>query len=286
MYSLPAPAKINLYLKILRRREDGYHELDTAMAKLQLADTIDLEKRPTAVTLQCPGSRLPTDERNLAYRAARSFLEQTASSGGIWIRLRKNIPIAAGLGGGSSDAAAVLSGMNELFGRPLSQEQLMGLGKRLGADVSFFIQDFPCCQAEGIGEILHPFNLENGYSVLLVNPGFSVSTRWAYENFALTTPANAYILGREWQDKSSDRLFSRHYLSNLSNDLESVTCVRYPDITSIKARILQYGALTALMSGSGPTVFGIFDDRPAAMQCAASFEKMAGWTIVVTEFMR
>lgn len=286
MYRLSAPAKINLYLKILRRREDGYHDLDTAMAKLQLADTIELEKRPVDISLQCPQSRLPVDARNLAYRAARSFLDQAGTLGGIRIRLRKNIPVAAGLGGGSSDAATVLVGMNELFGRPFALEQLAILGQRLGADVPFFIQDAACCQAEGIGEILQPFRLDLDCSVLLVNPGFSVSTRWVYENFALTTPANAYILGRDWLDKSSDRLFSRHYLSSLTNDLESVTCVRYPIITSIKVQILQYGALAALMSGSGPTVFGIFDDRHAALQCAASFEKKAGWTAVITEFMR
>ena len=285
MLSRKAPAKINLYLKILRRRDDGYHELDTVMAKLLLADRIELEEQPSGISLLCPGGALPVDERNLAFRAARLFFERTAIDRGIRIRLEKNIPVAAGLGGGSSDAAAVLLGMNEIFGCPLSLENLEDVGKRLGADVPFFIQPAPCCHAEGIGEILRPLSMGTEYSVLLINPGFSVSTRWAYENFALTTPANTYILGREWQDNSIEQLFSRHYLPRLTNDLESVTCVRYPEITSIKAKILQNGALATLMSGSGPTVFGIFDAPDAARQCAASFEKRSGWTIVVTEFM-
>lgn len=285
MLSMVAPAKINLHLKILRRRDDGYHELNTVMAKLQLADTVDLDERQAGIDLQCPESSLPEDERNLAYRAARQFFEKTGINGGVRIRLRKNIPVAAGLGGGSSDAAAVLRGMNELFGLPLSLEDLKKMGKHLGADVPFFMQAEACCQAAGIGEILEPVKLESGYTVLLVNPGFSVSTRWAYENFALTTPVNTYILGRGWRDNATDRLFSRHYLSGLTNDLESVTCVRYPEITSIKAQIKQNGALMALMSGSGPTVFGIFDDQHAARQAAASFGKRSGWAIVVTEFM-
>lgn len=153
MLSTTAPAKINLYLKILRRRDDGYHELDTVMAKLRFADTVDLEVLKAGIDLQCPGSSLPEDDRNIAFQAAREFFEKTGITGGVRIRLRKNIPVGAGLGGGSSDAAAVLLGMNELFGHPLSLEDLQKIGKSLGADVPFFMQAEACCQAKGIGEI-------------------------------------------------------------------------------------------------------------------------------------
>ena len=279
-----APAKINLYLKVLGRRQDGYHELDTVMAKLGLSDRLTIARRTEGIRLQCLQSDLPENEDNLAVKAARIFFATSHMKGGVDILLEKKIPVAAGLGGGSSDAAAVLLTLNKLFDQPLQGEELLRLGGDLGADVPFFISPLNCVRAGGIGEILSPVRMEGNYSVLLVNPGFAVATRWVYENFALTTPVNPYILGREWQDKTDDRVFSRHYLSKLTNDLESVTCARHPAIVSIKDRMRQFGALAALMSGSGPTVFALFDDALSAQRCSAHFSAKYETGIFVTRF--
>lgn len=279
-----APAKINLYLKVLGRRDDGYHELDTLMAKLELADRLTLAAGPVGIRLRCPDSGLPENEDNLVFRAAKSFLAASGIKGGVDLLLEKKIPVAAGLGGGSSDAAAVLLGLNELFVQPLGNEELLRLAAGLGADVPFFVSSFNCARAGGIGEILSPVRMEGNFAVVLVNPGFPVATHWVYKNFALTTPVNPYILGREWQDKAEDRAFSRHYLPELANDLESVTCARYPEIDTIKDWMRQFGAVAALMSGSGPTVFGIFEDATAARSCARRFAEKYGTGVFLTAF--
>ncbi|MGR0481054.1 MAG: 4-(cytidine 5'-diphospho)-2-C-methyl-D-erythritol kinase [Candidatus Electronema sp. V4] len=264
-----APAKINLYLKILGRRPDGYHELDTLMQKVALYDELDLSLTDTdtpGIRFVCKDAGLPEDEGNIVFRAAMLFLEQTGRAGqGVRIVLRKRIPLAAGLGGGSSDAAAVLTGLNQLAGAGCTTEELAAMGLRLGADVPFFVYDHPAAWAGGIGERLEPAVPLRGFTVLLVNPGIAVSTKWAYETFsqtagriALTEAGKKFNLSN-FSNESGLPLRRRAFLpADLLNDLELVTAEKHRVIGELKARILAAGAAGAMMSGSGSTVFGLF----------------------------
>lgn len=283
--SLQAPAKVNLYLKITGRRADGYHLLATLMQKISLYDHIDLELRDSGITLACPENDLPEDESNLAFQAAWVFLERLREKGhksnsGVAITLRKKIPVAAGLGGGSSDAATVLKGLNQLFSYPFEVHELLEMGLSLGADVPFFVIEHPAAWATGIGERLQQAEPLSGYGILVVNPGYSVSTRWVYENFALTVGENKNNLkylqkpetGEEWQSKLDSRGFRP---DEMVNDLEMVTLSHYPGIEKLKSHLVRCGAEAALMSGSGPTVFGLFvkDELERASACE---EKLKG----------
>ncbi|MBU0966194.1 MAG: 4-(cytidine 5'-diphospho)-2-C-methyl-D-erythritol kinase [Proteobacteria bacterium] len=279
---LQAPAKINLYLKVLGRRHDGYHELSTWMQKLTLADEITLSSVSMGIKLQCPGSDLAADESNLVHKAAVLFFKKTGLKIGVEIELVKNIPIAAGLGGGSSDAAAVLTGLNTLFSAGLSDKELMELGLSLGADVPFFVSGCSAAIATGVGEKLAKIDSLNECWFVLVNPGFPVSTKWVFENFdraqtvnfTLTSGDNPYILGREINDSIPEKLF---------NDLESVTAARYPEVSKIKKELTDLGASSVLMSGSGPTVFGIFMDFGLATQCAIYLQHAYTGMVFLTE---
>jgi 4-diphosphocytidyl-2-C-methyl-D-erythritol kinase len=268
---LEAPAKINLFLRVISRRPDGYHNLETFMQKLELADRLELRITAAGVRLSCPGSSLPCDEDNLAYRAAALFLQRAAVENGVEIVLHKRIPIAAGLGGGSSDAAAILVGLNRLFAPGLSEEALFQLAGSLGADVPFFVANAAAALATGIGDRLQPAKPLKRCRVLLVNPGFAVSTKWVYENLALTMPGNPYILGRDQtRDNYLEFLPSSQPLT-ASNDLETVTIERFPELGEIKEGLLAAGAGVALMSGSGPTVFGLFSEEGLAVNCYEHF---------------
>ena len=269
--SVWAPAKINLFLRVIGRRPDGYHDIETRMQKLGLSDHLCIIPQNEGISLSCPGIDLPEDETNLAFKAALSFYKHTGISHGIKIDLEKKIPIAAGLGGGSSDAAAVLKGMNKLFSTGLDSESLADMARSLGADVPFFVSDFQAADATGIGDRLLEIQGLNNFSVVLVNPGFPVSTKWVYENFALTTPGNPYMLASGSDpDAESGRYPRGEDFSGFFNDLESVTISMYPEVGRIKEQLLTDGARSALMSGSGPTVFGLFADYKKA---EASFGK-------------
>lgn len=275
-----APAKINLFLRVTGRRPDGYHLLTTWMQKVALYDIIELTTCPEGIVFRCSGEGVPGDCNNLVYRAADLFLQATrgrrdAPASGVAIQLTKHIPVAAGLGGGSSDAAATLLAMNGLFGRPLTPEELAGLGVRLGADVPFFLAEAPAALATGIGEILRPTPPLQGYSILLVNPGFPVSTRWVYQTFALTEKKDAGNLTNSQECVAGDMDSGNPGVmigpdTVLINDLETVTVARYPLIARLKDELLWSGAAKALMSGSGPTVFGLFADHGKAEACRAA----------------
>jgi 4-diphosphocytidyl-2-C-methyl-D-erythritol kinase len=281
--TIMAPAKINLNLQVLGRRPDGYHEIDTFMQKLALADSLELRTAAAGVNLSCPDSALPEDEGNLAYRAAVFFLERAGIRKGVAIVLRKQIPIAGGLGGGSSDAAAVLRGLNRLFAPGLSTETLLELAVRLGADVPFFVADCTAARATGIGDRLQSAPPLSSCRVLLVNPGFPVSTRGVYENLALTRQNNPYILGREQiQDNYREFLTSGALLA-ARNDLEAVTIEWFPEIRGIKEELLAAGASIALMSGSGPTVFGLFGKEAPAAACYGAFARRYPGNVFLTE---
>lgn len=259
---LAAPAKVNLCLHVTGRRPDGYHDLVTLLQKIDLHDllTIELTDHP-AVTLTCDHVGIPTDHLNLAVRAASALLRacNRENNTGLKIGLRKRIPAAAGLGGGSSDGAVVLKGLNNLLDEPLSEQELMEVGRSLGADFGFFVSDFKAALATGIGDTLTEAPPADQFHYLLVNPGIRVETAWVYRNFQLTNKSDKFI---HWGSQNSEN--AKFKPGGLHNDLEQVTIARYPVIDTIKKHLLDEGASGALMSGSGPTVFGLFDQRNEA----------------------
>ena len=257
-WAITAPAKINLYLRVVRRRDDGYHDLESWMQKIALADRLAISLRlAPGLTLKVSDERLPGDDSNIVWRAATAFFAacRLADSIGADIVLEKNIPLAAGLGGGSSDAAATLLGLNHLCGLPLTVPALAELGLSLGADVPFFLFPGPAAFARGIGEILRPAPVLAGYHLVLVNPGFPVSTKEVYARLPLTEKAKKIkrtaLLDRE----------DGHDISGLDNDLEAVAIAMHPEIADIKKRLLSLGSAMALVSGSGATVFALFAMR-------------------------
>jgi 4-diphosphocytidyl-2-C-methyl-D-erythritol kinase len=194
----------------------------------------------------------------------------------VHIVLEKNIPVAAGLGGGSSDAAAVLVGLNRLLAADLEPEYLLDIGLHLGADVPFFLQACSGAVATGIGECLQKVQPIRDYWIVLVNPGFAVSTKWAYENFPLTSYSNPYILARGQLMDGEAYIISPGLFEELGNDLETVTISRYPEIANIKKKLKKAGAVAALMSGSGPTVFGLFSGKEEAQSSFMQFANEYG----------
>ncbi len=280
--TVAAPAKINLFLRVLGRRPDGYHEIETLMQKVELADRVHIRLRKAGICLVCPGVDLPCDEGNLVYRAARDFLLALGSEQGVDLRLEKQIPVAAGLGGGSSDAAAVLTGMNTLLAAGFSEERLREIGKTLGADVPFFVSEHAAAWATGIGDILQPAAIMDDCWIVLANPGFAVSTKWVYENFALTTRGNPYKLGRVSRHGGSVLPERGADAGQLFNDLESVTLPRHPEVGAMKEELLAGGAVAAMMSGSGPTVFGIFHDAKQAVASRDTMLKRHGGQVFLT----
>lgn len=261
---LKALAKINLGLDVLGRRENGYHDVRMVMQSIYLYDEVKIERTEApGITLASNLSFLPTGEGNIAYKAARLLIEEFQISDGIRITLNKHIPVAAGLAGGSSNAAAVLFGMNRLFRLGLTQEELMARGVRLGADVPYCIMRGTVL-AEGIGEKLSVLPAMPKCTVLIAKPPVSVSTKVVYEaldaqNIAKHPNIDGIIEGLE-----------RHSLKQVAacmgNVLEDVTIPMHPVIEQIKQEMKDAGALNAMMSGSGPTVFGLFESRAAARE--------------------
>ena len=273
--SLLAPAKINLFLLIKRRRPDGYHIIFTMFQKISLWDEIELsvgqcEKK--RVYLECLGNKLTSGPDNLAYRAAELFLEKAGLDLAVKILLRKRIPIGGGLGGGSSDAASVLKGLNELTGFPLNVASLHSLGCSLGADVPFFLLEAPAAVGRGVGTELEVVDVPHGWYVL-VYPDFSISTRWAYKNYVLTGQDQDTIFDAEEVIQAAMWL----------NDLEKVVIAGYPEIGRIKDELMALGAEAALMSGSGSTVFGSFLSQEAARRAASSLEVNRGLHTLLVE---
>ncbi len=256
-----AYAKINLGLDVLRRREDGYHEVKMIMQNIGIHDELTFEKQPEGITLKIDNVDLPTDGNNLIYKAAKLIKEEYGIQEGVRIKLKKRIPIAAGLAGGSTDAAAVFRGMNELFGLGMTEEKMCELGVRIGADVPYCIMGGTAI-AEGIGEKLTPLPDAPSAVVLIAKPDISVSTKDVYQNL------NVAELKVHPDIDGMTKAIIRHDLDGIiermDNVLESVTVSMHPVIEEIKNFMKEHGALRAMMSGSGPTVFGIFTDQTKA----------------------
>ena len=288
-----SPCKVNLLLNILGKRPDGFHELETVMHPVNFFDAIRCERGGQGIRLACDDPALPADSQNLVYRAADAFLRAANISDGIAIRLEKKIPLAAGLGGGSGNAATTLLALNELFGQPLAAAKLNELAAALGSDVPFFLQNRPAL-ATGRGEQIRPrdfFPALRGKAFLLIHPGFGIATAWAYQNLARFPAALNGKAGRAqklisllsgsagFQPASFETVAAHFY-----NSLESPALEKYPVLALFQEFLRANGALAALMSGSGSTTFAIVESIPAGEALVEKFKARFGangWTAVV-----
>jgi 4-diphosphocytidyl-2-C-methyl-D-erythritol kinase len=274
--TLTAPAKVNYLLDVIRRRPDGYHDLRMIMQRVNLCDTITISLTNTpGINVSCNAQGVPDGPDNIAWKAARVLLDLSDSDTGVAIKIIKNIPIAAGLGGGSSDAASVLMGMNELLHLGLTDQQLMETGSKLGADVPFFIFK-KTALAEGIGEKLTAMPEMPKCWILLINPGVPVSTAWVYRSLQLTNEGELHRLPKFFGS-------IEQVVGLLSNDLESVTIPAFPVIADIKAQLMGLGAAGSMMSGSGPTVFGIFKSFDRAEAARHTITEGTNWFAATVE---
>jgi len=272
--TLQSPAKINLCLSVLGRRPDGYHDVEMLMQMVGLFDEVTVSLGGRGIRVTCDSRAVPSGRENIAWKAASEMLGISGKEAGLAIEIKKNIPVAAGLGGGSGNAAAVLAALNRLLGIGLDRDRLAEIGARIGMDVPFFFFG-PTALAQGRGEILTELTPLPRIHILLVNPGVETSTAWVYKNLNLR-------LTKKGDCNKIARLNLRNIALGLHNDLETVTSVRLPVINRIKEALLDRGAVGALMSGSGPTVFGIFETE-AACRVASDSLSPEGWMFYPVE---
>lgn len=273
-----SPAKVNLHLEVLERRADGYHEVQTLMMKVDLFDEMEVHPGGQGVRVIAEGEAIPEEPENLACRAARFFCREAGIPENIEIRLRKNIPVAAGLGGGSGNAAAVLRALNGLYPKRLDQKSLLLLGSRLGADVPFFLFQ-KSVLARGKGDHLTAIRMPDGLGFLLLVPPFRISTPWAYEAYDQMTGGKR----KDGTPLKDSYPTLRDLLPVLKNDLEIPALSRYPEIGRRKEELLRLGARGALMSGSGPVVFGLFASKGEAEETGERFILPKGWKSIAAQ---
>jgi 4-diphosphocytidyl-2-C-methyl-D-erythritol kinase len=276
-----SPCKVNLLLNILGRRADGFHELETVMHPLSVCDEIGFDRAGDGIQLSCNLPELPVDGSNLVSRAATAFLQAAKITDGVRIHLEKRIPLAAGLGGGSGNAATTLLGLNELFGGPLEIAALRPLAAALGSDIPFFLQNGPAL-ATGRGERvepLSPFDSLRGSAILLVHPGFGIATAWAYRELARFPRALNGERGRARRlvsELQSDDLRSAG--AGFYNSLEAPALEKFPVLALYQEFFREHGAAVSLMSGSGSTTFAIFPDLGTANSAVEPFKARFGCT--------
>ena len=264
-----AYGKINISLDITGKREDGYHLLKMIMQNVDLYDSMSFQKCNKGINISCNKPYIPTDEKNLVYKAAKLFMDTYDIREGINIYLKKNIPVAAGMAGGSSDAAAAFRTLRQLFKIDVSDDELMNLGVKIGADVPYcIIGGTALC--EGIGEIITPLKPFKNRILVLVKPNFGVSTKEVFKNLDISKiykhPDTEAIIRAMQQEKLAD------VCSGMKNLLENVTLRKYPILKRIKEDMLKMGAVGSMMSGSGPTIFAFFDDMLKAQRCYDKFK--------------
>ncbi len=276
---LLSPAKVNLRLDVLGKREDGYHEIESIMTRVSLYDEVFLSiEDGEGLEVTCT-DQAPSGEQNIAYKAAKAILDRSSSKVRVLIEIKKNIPVAAGLGGGSSNAATVLLGLNRMLNIGLSVNELMKIGARLGADIPFFIFERPAI-ARGIGERLEEINLPKLWFVL-VNPNIPVSTADVYRGMNIKFGLTKEGFGINMPNFNNG---VRGVSRILHNDLEGVALGMHPEIGFVKDTVRAAGAIGTLMSGSGATVFGLFESREEAHAAFASLtNRPEGWRIFVAE---
>jgi 4-diphosphocytidyl-2-C-methyl-D-erythritol kinase len=270
---ITAFAKVNLGLRILGKRDDGYHNIESILQTVSLADEIEITKGGRSIALSSDAPDLPTGEPNLCYRAARLFFEEIGRDVGVAIHITKRIPMGAGLGGGSSDAASVLIGLDMLFSSGLGSGQLQAMALRIGSDVSFFLTG-GTSWVRGRGERIEPIRPEPSFWYLIVYPGFSIDTAWAYGRIKSLT--------RE-EDYSSVNIYSFIETASeggqleLHNDFEEVMRIEYPELSQIRELLIAHNARAVSLSGSGSSVFGIFHDGQELNDALADLEEKGHW---------
>ncbi|MDY6790970.1 MAG: 4-(cytidine 5'-diphospho)-2-C-methyl-D-erythritol kinase [Thermodesulfobacteriota bacterium] len=274
-----SPAKINLFLHVTGKTSDGYHNLVTLMCGVSLYDTIFLKTGVKKTTVSCSNPKVPEDETNIAFKAADLFFNRLNRKEGVKITIKKKIPVAAGLGGGSSNAAAVFLGLNRCYGYPFCLDELMAMGISIGADVPFLLLG-KAAWASGIGEKLEACDGLPSYKILLVYPGFGVSTAEVYKNVDLGLTKCKKTLKKTLLET---RTFNA--ACHLCNDLERVVVSKHSEITAVKEALLGQGAKGALMSGSGPTVFGLFSDQDKALAANRMLSKNSEWQLFLTDMI-
>ena len=285
MLRILSPAKINLFLEIKGRRADGYHTLRTLMCPVGIYDEVDLDFSGRRIVVSCSHPGVPRDETNLAVRAAVLFAERllrrqpSKAFSGLNIRIEKNIPVAAGMGGGSSNAAAVIIGLNRYCGDPFSMKEMMAMALEIGADAPFFILGRPAI-ATGIGERLQTYTALKPYTTLIVYPGIPISTAEVYKNLDLAL-TNCKKKLKNFPLKQAAFDPAQH----ACNDLETVTLSRFEDVRTAKQFLLHHGACAALMSGSGSAVFGLFDDNRRARKAHVALVNHKSWKVFITELV-
>jgi len=276
---VPSPAKINLALKVLGRRQDGYHEVETIYQMVRFGDVLRIRRQPHGITIHSTHPELPCGQDNLVWRAARELAARCRQPLGADIAIDKRIPLAAGLGGGSSNAAATLRGLKALYGLELDDGELMEVARTLGADVPFFLTG-PAALGRGRGDILCPLPSALRAHVLLVWPNISLSTGEVYEKLNSQLTPHPYEISILLQALQDQELADIGKL--LHNDLETVSIAQHPVIGTIKDMLRNLGAEGALMSGSGPTVFGLFRSSEAARRARVSLNRTT-WQVIETE---
>ena len=282
-----SPCKVNLLLNILGRRPDGFHELETVLQPVRVFDRLSFARSGHGIQLSCNTPALPTDARNLVYQAAALFLAAAEIKEGVRVELEKHIPLAAGLGGGSGNAATTLLGLNELFGGPLAPEHLQRLAASLGSDVPFFLQDQPAL-ATGRGERIEPLELFpalRGAAFVLIHPGFGIATAWAYQQLA------RFPLALNGRPGRAQELISRLRSADLAaagaefyNSLEAPALEKYPLLALYQEFLRANGAAATLMSGSGSTTFAVAQSQAAAEVLVEKFKArfgQANWILVM-----
>ena len=279
-----APAKVNLILRVLDRRPDGFHNVWSLMQTVGLEDAVTIRLAPqhTEIRLQCDSNSLSVDQTNLVYRAAAAVLAQSQRKIGLDIHLAKRIPMGAGLGGGSSDAAATILGVSRILSLGWSAAQMAEIGQELGSDVPFFFHA-PTAAVAGRGERVMAIHLADSRWAVLVNPGFPVETKWAYQQLSTTRQGVVPLSERCTQLESQSRTTWDDVISLASNDFEGPVFATHPVLRQIKLDLLSRGAQLALLSGSGATVFGLFREEAGARQAAASFLGRSEFNVFITQ---
>ncbi|HKI69895.1 MAG TPA: 4-(cytidine 5'-diphospho)-2-C-methyl-D-erythritol kinase [Verrucomicrobiae bacterium] len=282
-----SPGKVNLLLNILGKRPDGFHELETVMHPINVFDRLTFEPGKVGIQLTCNNAALPINSSNLVYRTATAFLQLAKISDGVRIHLEKTIPVSAGLGGGSGNAATTLLGLNELFGKPLKPEQMQNLAALLGSDVPFFLQNQPAI-ATGRGEHITPldfFPALSGKAFVLVHPGFGVATAWAYQQLVHFPDALNGRVGRAPKLVSLLRgPDARTAAAEFYNSLEAPALKKYPLLALFQEFFRAHGAMGTLMSGSGSTTFAVMENQAAAEALVEEFKSHFGktnWMVIV-----
>ena len=277
---LKSPAKINLGLKIIKKRDDGYHEIETIFQMVSLFDTLTFRSIQVGIVLKTDRDKLPVGETNLVVKAAKLLQQETGIQKGVEIFLEKKIPVGAGLGGGSGNAAFTLMGLNNLWELHLKKKELMKLAITLGSDVPFFLSDCSSAIGKGRGEILTPFENRSNIHVVLVSPNIHISTGSIYKemNLGLTSNSKDINILRSLMVKGRITELG----SYLYNDLETVVCKRYPALTEIKKKLINSGAVGALVSGSGSSVFGIYLQQETARKATTKLISKE-WQVFLTE---